>query len=174
VSAIPEAYWEMIAPLIERARVLLEDGENLRPIAFVGSSGKRSISVVVLSTADGDVKDTSAEQVRRAAYRENADFVFTIMEAWGLPPEKANKYQAILEQYGSIEASPYAVDFISFALETRQGSWVAQVEVKPKGVSKRKKTFGEPRFRLFTESAGGFAELLPQPVQPSDGGGALH
>jgi hypothetical protein len=174
VSAIPAAYWEMIAPLIERGRVLLEEGENLRPIAFVGSSEKRSIGTVVLSTADGDVQDSSAEQVRRAAYREDADFVFTIMEAWGLPPEKAGKYQAILEQYGSIEASPYAVDFVSFALETRQGSWVAQVQVKPKGISKRKKTFGEPRFRLFTESAGGFAELLPPLVQPSDGGGALH
>ena len=99
MSAIPEGYWEMIAPLIVRARVLLEDGESLRPIAFVGSSEKRSISVVVLSTAGGDVQNESAEQVRRAAYRENADFVFTIMEAWGLPPEKVAKYQTILEQY---------------------------------------------------------------------------
>jgi hypothetical protein len=164
----------MIAPLIDRARVLLEDGESLRPIAFVGSSSKRSISIVVLSTAAGDVQDTSTEQVRRAAYREEADFVFTIMEAWGLPPEKVGKYQAILEQYGSIEASPYAIELVTFALETRLGSWVAQVEVNPKGISKRKKTFGEPRFRLFPESAGGFAELLPQPVQPSNGGGALH
>ncbi len=174
MSAIPEGYLEMIAPLIARARVLLEDGESLRPIAFVGSSEKRSISVVVLSTAGGDVQNASAEQVRRAAYRENADFVFTIMEAWGLPPEKVGKYQSILEQYGSIEASPYAVDLVSFALETRLGSWVAQVEVKPKGISKRKKTFGEPRFRLFPESAGGFAELLPPPVEGSDGGGSVH
>ena len=174
MSEIPEAYRVMIAPLIERARVLLEDGESLRPIAFVGSTAKRSINIVVLSTADGDVQASSAEQVRRVAHRENADFVLTIMEAWGLPPEKVGKYQAILEQYGSIEASPYAVDFVSFALETREGSWVAQVQVKPKGVSKRKKTFGEPRFRLFTESAGGFAELLPQPAERGDGGGTLH
>ncbi|MFO8005216.1 hypothetical protein [Thioalkalivibrio sp.] len=174
MSAIPEAYWEMIAPLIERGRVLLEAGESLHPIAFVGSSEKRTIGTVVLSTAAGDVQDTSAEQVRRAAYRLDADFVFTIMEAWGLPPEKANKYQAILEQYGSIEASPFAVDLVSFALETRQGSWVAQAEVKPKGISKRKKTFGEPRFRLFAESAEGFAALLPPPVATSQGSGALH
>lgn len=174
MSEIPEAYWEMIAPLIERGRVLLEEGESLRPIAFVGSSEKRSIGTVVLSTAAGDVQNTSAEQVRRAAYRVGADFVFTIMEAWGLPPDKAGKYQAILEQYGSIEASPYAVDLVSFALETRQGSWVAQIEVKPKGISKRKKTFGEPRFRLFAESAEGFAALLPPPVEPSEGSSELH
>lgn len=174
MSAIPEAYWAMVAPLIARARVLLEDGESLRPIAFVGSSEKRTISIVVLNTAGGDVQKASTEQVRRAAYREDADFVLTIMEAYGLPPDKAGKYQAILEQYGSIEASPYAVDFVSFALETRQGSWVAQVQVKPKGVSKRKKTFDEPRFRRFTESAGGFAELLPPPAERGDDRGALH
>ena len=174
MSSIPEAYWEMVAPLIARARVLLEDGQNLRPIAFVGSSERRAISIVTLSTAGGDVQRASAEQVRRAAYRENADFVFTIMEAYGLPPDKVAKYQSILEQYGSIEASPYAVDFVSFALETRDGSWVAQAQVKPKGVSKRKKTFDEPRFRLFRETSGGFAELLPPPVQPGERGDTLH
>ncbi len=164
----------MLAPLVDRARVLLEEGESLRPIAFVGSTAQGSISVVVLNTAGGDVQNASAEQVRRAAYREGADFVFTIMEAWGLPPDKAGKYKAILEQYGSIEASPYAVDVVSFALETREGSWVAQVEVKPKGISKRKKTFDEPRFHLFSESTEGFAALLPPPVEPSQGSGALH
>jgi len=174
VSAIPEAYWKMVAPLVERARVLLEDDESLHPIAFVGSSEKRTIKIVVLNTADGDVQDTSAEQVRQAAYREDADFVFTVMEAWGLPPDKVGKYQEILEQYGSIEASPYAVDFVSFALETVRGSWVAQAPLKPKGISKRKKTFAEPRFRLVTESVQGFAALLPQPGERSDGDGVLH
>ncbi|AHE97479.1 hypothetical protein [Thioalkalivibrio paradoxus] len=174
MSAIPEAYQEMIGPLIKRARILLEEGESLRPIAFVGSSERRSISIVLLSTADGDVDDTSAGRVRQAAHQEDADFVFTIMEAWGLPPDKAARYEAILEQFGSIEASPHAVEFVSFALETRQGSWVAQVQMKPKGVSKRKKTFDEPRFRLFTESSGGFAELLPQRAEPGDGGGTVH
>ncbi len=164
----------MVAPLIERARVLLESDESLHPIAFVGSSTRRTIKIVVLSTADGDVEDSSAEQVRQVAFREDADFVFTVTEAWGLPPEKVGKYQAILDQYGSIEASPYAIDFVSFALETVRGSWVAQVPLKPKGISKRKKTFGEPRFRLVTESAGGFATLLPQPAEPSDGGDTLH
>ncbi len=43
MSAIPEAYWKMVAPLVERARALLEDDESLHPIAFVGSSRKRTI-----------------------------------------------------------------------------------------------------------------------------------
>ena len=168
MSEMPRAYWETIAPLVERARGFLEEGQSLEPIAFVGSFERQTMTFVVLNTGDGDVKDASAEQVRRTAHREDADFVFTIMEAWGLPPEKVGKYQAILDRYGSIAASPHAVDLVSFALETRHGSWVAQAPVKPKGISKRKKTFAEPRFRFFSETAGRFAELLPR--KPEGGG----
>ena len=172
MSEMPKAYWETIAPLIERARGFLEDGQSLEPIAFVGSFEKKTMTFVLLNTGDGDVKDASAEQVRRTAHRDDADFVFTIMEAWGLPPEKVAKYQAILDRYGSIAASPYAVDVVSFALETRHGSWVAQVPVKPKGIFKRKKAFDAPPFRFFSETAGRFASLLPQKAE--GGGGGVH
>ena len=171
MSEMPRAYRETIAPLVEKARGFLEDGQSLEPIAFVGSFERQTMTFVVLNTGDGDVKDASAEQVRRSAHREDADFVFTIMEAWGLPPEKVGKYQAILDRYGSIAASPHAVDLVSFALETRHGSWVAQAPVKPKGISKRKKTFAEPRFRFFSETAGRFASLLPE---KAEGGGGLQ
>jgi hypothetical protein len=40
VSAMPKAYWETIAPLIEKARGFLENGESVEPIAFVGSFEK--------------------------------------------------------------------------------------------------------------------------------------
>lgn len=169
MSAMPKAYRETIAPLIEKARGFLENGESVEPIAFVGSFEKQTLTFVLLNTGDGDLKDASAEQVRRTAHREDADFVFTIMEAWGLPPEKVGRHQAILNRYGSIAASPYAMDVVAFALETRHGSWVAQMPVKPKGISKRKKTFDEPQFQFFSESAGRFASLLPQ--KPEGGGG---
>lgn len=165
---MPKAYRETIAPLVEKARSFLENGDSLEPIAFVGSFEKNTVTFLFLNTGGDDLKDASAEQVRRTAHREDADFVFTIMEAWGLPPDKEGKHQAILNRYGSIAASPYAVDVVSLALETRHGSWVAQMPVKPKGISKRKKTFDEPRFRFFSETAGRFASLLPE--KPEGGG----
>jgi hypothetical protein len=39
-----------------------------------------------------------------------------------------------------------------FALETRHGLWAAQMPIKPKGVSKKKCTFGTPAFQHFTEA----------------------
>ena len=38
-----------------------------------------------------------------------------------------------MERYGSIGASPYKIDIVSFSLETRHGIWMAQALIKPKG-----------------------------------------
>jgi hypothetical protein len=160
MSAIPPAYLEVITPLIGRARSILEGGERLQPIAFVGAFESRRILPVPLQAGDEDAKDQSAEHVRQVAAREKADFVFAIMEVWGLPPDRVARHRQIVERYGSVAASPYAVDQVSFALETHHGMWVAQPTIKAQGVSKRKKTFDEPRFRFFTEAAGRFTGLL--------------
>ena len=103
-----------------------------------------------------------------------ADFIFMIMDAWGLPREKMHRFEEIIERYGSIGASPYRIDIVSFALETRHGLWMAQSSVKPKGVSKKKRTFGVPRFELFTDVQGRFVHLLPVKEPGETPPGVLH
>ena len=99
--------------------------------------------------------------IKRAAALLDADFVFVIMEAWSLRPDKLRRYDEIIDKYGSIGNSPYAIDVVSLALETRHGIWVAQLPIRPKGHSKKKRTFGAPEFRLYTEARGRFVDLLP-------------
>ena len=77
---------------------------------------------------------------------------------------------AILNKYGSIGASPYAVDVVSMSLETQHGVWMAEVPIKPNGISKMKRTSGSPEFRHFTEAGGRFVNLLPI----KDGPATLH
>ena len=48
--------------------------------------------------------------VRMAAETLAADFVFIIMEAWGLPRDKMPRMDAIIDKYGSIAACPYRLD----------------------------------------------------------------
>ena len=50
---------------------------------------------------------------------------------------------------------------VSLSLETRHGVWVAQVPIKPKGISKKKRTIGAPEFRHYTDVRGRFTDLLP-------------
>ena len=79
---------------------------------------------------------------------------------------------AILDKYGSIGASPYRVDVASFGLETRYGVWMSQCEIKPKGISKKKRTIGTPAFQYFKEVDGRYTHLLKK--TPEEGGSTLH
>ncbi len=158
----PESYLKVINPLIEAARGFLEKGEQLAPIAFVGNFATGKTVQILLDNAGDDQKDRSAMAIRMAAEMLEADFVFVIMEAWSLRKDKMAQMEAILDKYGSIGASPYRVDIASFALETRHGVWMAECEIKPKGISKKKRTIGKAAFRFFTEVEGRFSHFLKE------------
>lgn len=162
ISTPPPVYMDTIGPLIDKARGFLEAGEKLQAMAFVGNLTTRQVIPVMIQPGSGEDKDQSARAIQSAALVLDADFVFAIMEAWTLRPDKISKMNAILDKYGSIGASPYAIDTCSFTLETRHGLWAAQPQIKPKGISKKKRTIGEVEFRYFTEVEGRFAHLLPK------------
>ena len=74
--------------------------------------------------------------------------------------------------YGSISASPYKIDTANFMLETRYGVWGAQVLLKFKAPSKKRRTFAAPVALIFMDGVEGrFAGLLP--AKP-EGGANLH
>jgi hypothetical protein len=66
-----------------------------------------------------------------------------------------------MERYGSIGASLYKIDIVSFSLETRHGIWMAQASIKPKGHSKKKRTFEKVIFTHYDGAEGRFTRLLP-------------
>jgi hypothetical protein len=174
MSELPEAYCEIITPLIGTARGILERGESLAHMAFVGNLTTGETKIVPIQATSEQAKDDAAALLRHLAHLLQADFIFTIMDAWGLPKDKMHRMQQILDEYGSIGASPYRIDIVALALETRHGIWVAQMPVKPKGISKMKKTFGEPRFQLFTDAQGRFVDLLPIKDEGAPAAGGLH
>jgi hypothetical protein len=161
MPAIPAAYLQIVNPLVNQARALVEQGETLEALAFVGNLTTRQIATVAMNPGSEQAKDAAAQRIRETAEAHDADFVFIVMEAWSLPPNKIKRMHEIVERFGSIGASPYRVDIVSFSLETRYGIWVAQLPLRPKAGSKKKRTFGKPEFRLFTEAEGRFAALLP-------------
>lgn len=162
ISTPPQAYMDIISSLIVHARELLEAGEKLQALAFVGNLTTKEVMPVMIQPGSNEDKDQSARNIQSAAQHLDADFVFTIMEAWSLRSDKMSKMDAILDKYGSIGASPYAIDVCSIALETRHGVWMAQQPIKPKGISKKKRTIGVVEFRFYTEAVGRFMDLLPK------------
>lgn len=162
ISTPPQAYMNIISSLIDKARGFLEAGEKLQGMAFIGNLTTKEVIPVMIQPGSSEDKDQSARTIQSEALALDADFVFAIMEAWSLRPNKIPQMDAILDKYGSIGASPYAIDVCSLALETRRGVWVAQPQIKPKGISKKKRTIGVVEFRYFTEAGGRFAHLLPR------------
>lgn len=162
MSTLPTAYLQLINPLIKSARGFLESGEELRPVAFVGNLDPGMVLPVMLDSSDSAAKDASCQAIRLLAAQLDADFIFVMMEAWSLRKDKMSQMEAILARYGSIGACPYRVDIVALSVETCHGLWMAELPIKPKGVSKKRRTFDEPRFQLFKEAHGRFAELLPR------------
>lgn len=105
-----------------------------------------------------------------------ADFIFLIMEAYSLRADKVPRFEAILDEYGSLANCPesWRIDVVSFSLETRHGVWTALTPIKPKGISKKKRTIGAPEFKLFTEVQGRFTDLLSARDSQDGAQGQLH
>lgn len=162
MSALPETYLKLVLPLIDKARGFLEAGESLQPFAFVGNASTGEMLPVMIDTQTTESKDRSAQLIKLAAEQTQADFVFTVMEAWGLPRDKMSRYKEIYDKYGSIGASPYKIDTASFTVETRYGVWAAQMPLKPKGYSKKKRTFGPVALQFMDGVEGRFVGLLPE------------
>lgn len=168
---IPATYREIIDPLISHARGLLEKGESLISLAFVGSLKNGQVIPIVLDD-DGDAaKDSSANAISMTASVLDADFVFMVREAWKLPQKHMDRYDEIMEEYGSIGASPFAQDVAAFSLETTHGTWVASPPIKPKPPSKKRRTFGPVAFEHMPGLQGRFSNLLRD---KQNDGGTLH
>lgn len=176
-NQLPPVYLELITPLLHSARKIMEGGEELHPVAFIGNLTTRRIMPVMFQTSSEEAKDRSSEAIRRAAGIVEADFIALFMESWGLPPEMVDRYEAIIARYGSIGASPYRLDIVTFSIETPHGLWMAQSPITPlgkkggKGKSKGR-TFKDPEFQLFTDAEGRFARLLP--AREREAAGGLH
>lgn len=158
---IPPAYKAHIDPIVAKAKGFLENGEALTPIAFVGSFTNKTVIPVVLDSSDEQGKDRSAAMVAAAAKQTDADYVFTVMEAWALPKKYVTRVEEIYEKYGSLANFPHRLDVATFMLETRHGTWVAQCTILPKPPSKKRRTIMPPEFVFGDGAQGRFSNLLP-------------
>lgn len=159
---IPPAYRPYVDPIVAKAKGFLENGEKLTPIAFVGSFTNEQVIPIQLDSRTDEGKDRSAEIIAATAQSINADFVFSVMEAWGLPKKYMNRVDEIYDKYGSIANFPHRLDVATFMLETRHGMWLAQCTILPKPPSKKRRTFMPPEFVFGNEMQGRFANLLPE------------
>src|SRR3972149_7244556 len=107
---LPPRYHEIIWPLIEKAKGFLEQGEKPSPLAFIGNFDTGQVVPILIDALDDSRKDASAIAIRLAAESMAADYVFTVIEGWGLPKDKLSTSAGLITTYGSVGASPYKMD----------------------------------------------------------------
>jgi hypothetical protein len=164
---LPESYLTAIKPLVQSALKLLEEGAQLQPFAFVGNFTTRQVLGIEVDTFSESTKDAACNAIRVAALAVEADFIFLIMESWALKSDKAANYEAIIEKYGSIGASPYRQDVLCLTLETRYGTWMGMPSIMAKGLSKKKRTIPDVELSRTDSMAGRFYHLLPTKDEPA-------
>jgi hypothetical protein len=145
---------------VSTARDLLQNEGRLAAIAFIG----RGNDITSIPMEVHGSKDQAAAHIHKVAATLEADFIFTIIEAWMLGKAHARHYDNIMERYGSIGGSPYGIECVMFQLETHEGTWSGTAPQKPLGLSKKKKTFGEVKFEMFDGVGGRFSGLLSKPT----------
>lgn len=118
--------------MVQLAKSVLEMGGTVPACVFLGDrvSGVFSPLVDALGLAS-----SSTELIKLMALFSASDVILMIGESWIVRKDASLSKQKIRRKFGSIEASPYAVDGFSIAIETRDGIWVSEVEIKrsPKG-----------------------------------------
>ena len=159
---IPEAYMYIINALFEATRFAMKNGCPFMPNAYtVNSSTKTVISISMLFEKEAN-KGGLINSIKKAAETNHADFILIAAKAWTLDPDNSHRYEEIVKRYGSIAASPYAVDAISITLETYQGYWAAVEPTKYLDKEKNILTFETPDFEFLNAAGGNFSNLLPQ------------
>ena len=171
VSVIPEHYLKVITPMVYASRGYLEQGAFLQPMAFIGHFASRLTLPVMLDKDPYQAERQVAEAICLLPDDHAADFVFVLMEILCLRPEKAHRFESIMAKHGSLAHCPvsWRNDVVSFSLQTRHSVWNAHAPIKPKGLSKKKRTIDIPEFRLITDSKGRFVDLLPNAEPVNEG-----
>ncbi|MHB0929389.1 MAG: hypothetical protein ACYC3W_10910 [Candidatus Nanopelagicales bacterium] len=145
---IPLQYQSAIQSILRIIREMLAANQELPSFAALGSTVTNELGIMQLNTRSNETKDEAAMLIKTAARELNADFVICVMNAWALTASKLEEYDQIMEQYGSIAASPYALDVVFIVLETAEGTWTAQETIQPLGESDISQTIGEPVFSV--------------------------
>lgn len=159
---IPDSYLQIINPFIEQAKLTLQSGDALKPMAYIFNATTKETRVVMLDNSSQTSKNNSALALKFHGEQLDADFIFLIQEAWTLSVSHASKYKEILDEYGSIGASPYAQDVVSLALETPYGAWMSTPAIQYIRPSKKRRMFGVVDFVFSSDVQGRFSNLLPR------------
>ena len=160
LKQIPERYLKIITPLVDQALATLAKGDPLSASIAIGSLDSNGKHIVSIDLTKFTNEQDAGRALQLVSRQMNADFAFMILETWTLQPDYYHKYREIYDQYGSIEASPFAVPAISMILDTYYGEWISLEPTIQTDGTKKIIDSSFPQF-ISNGSDGVFNTMLP-------------
>lgn len=158
--AMPVKLEAVLSNLMSTAYKMLAEGQELSPVAFVGSLLKNELNALMLNMPDQAGKELSVDQIRDFCAEEQADFVILFTEGWALPAALTEEYDDILEKYGSIANSPYRLDTFVVSVETPAARWTGFAVLKPSKSGKGREPSAPLEMHYQGASRGGNGSLF--------------
>lgn len=163
-EALPSEIRLFVREVIEQAKHKLERGDEVRTTIFL-SSPEKGLTAVVLDTSSVQAKEASIAHARQLAAIHGSTMSVFISESWGLSASDAPKHEAILAKYGSLANYPGRIDVLYVHVETHNGIYAVQADIKPMPPSKKRRTVVfRNKFFMATEIGGRMAGVLPPPA----------
>jgi hypothetical protein len=158
MKTIPEKYHAYIEMVISVARGFLSEGDELQAMAFLGKLGA---GIVPIPMHMGH-KDQSAAMIREICKVTRPDCVMMISEAWALDQTNVpvEEVERIANSGGSIADHPNRQDVVMLVVETREGLWLGQGQIKSLGGKAR--GFDDLQFEMKGKVQGRFSSFLPR------------
>lgn len=169
-DSVPDRYLATVDRFIVTARGFVESGKGLESILFVGNLASSEHVAVLMDADNADAKEEAGNHARQVAAMLNADFSLLVGEAWALPQHALLRHEAIFEEYGSVGRYPGRIEVAIFVLETRYGFWSGQATLKPKGASKKRRTFGLVKFTKVDGGEGRLTNIIAKDSDASKAG----
>jgi hypothetical protein len=154
-----ESSLENIDALIAHAKKQVETGEALLGTYFVRYAG---VTVACCPEANtSQERDEMVHYIQSFVAKVNPDFVLLIANGWTLPNPSTAKYDAALNKYGSVRASPKAIRSVIFSLETSTGLYAALPRVVPKSLWSTRKMLEQASWHEVSDGNGTFQRVFP-------------
>lgn len=145
---------EMITGIVEATKKNMASSDWLLPTFFIGSKAK-GLSIIGAPFGNDREKDSTAEQIKKIAHEQDADFVLFIAESWTIKDQVAvREYMENRDMYSSMSEHPKAIEVVVFALETKTRNWQAMADILPNRV------LGAIEWRESEKLEGRFVNLL--------------
>lgn len=167
---VPQQFRKIIDGMVEIARHNLKSSGYLMAVAFVGKAEPSDYTVIGCDTSDHIGLAITAKVIRARVVEVNADYVMTIIPAYGMRvssngrsmEQLAQEYDAMAKQYaGRLDQMPGRQEVIRFSLETPVATWHA---VSPVVTVNGDQTFGEVDWTMLMEgNLGALSGFFPPP-----------